>query len=361
MKPFIIFSLLLMHTGLLAQQNDLLPEKLVISYPVFFSDYNLELNYRFRNSLVLKNEQYGEDFIGIRMAKKVVKDKLAVYEPYMNTYYPYSVFESEKMSPRIVKESLGYRSDTLASWTEDSGNEEYRITEIDYSEIKSLYFTEEWYFDGEAFSFSKDLIAVSPIREYYRETGFGEASKRFSKTFRILYPDNLGFFKKRRSERNMKICNSVAYECLLIEGEQLFYNNATLEVSNAPFLTSYSREKLFRSIIEPVLSGKRQAYSYPDNNELKVNRAEKALGLKTDTIYTIDPMSGESMILTAERVLDYHEFKSIVFFEDWYYDSETSRMKKTVKALAPVRHYYAEDDFDRETPLKQIVFKVYLK
>lgn len=362
MKLFILLSLLITPGILQAQQNDLLPEKLIISYPVFFSDNDTELNFRFRNSLVLENKQYGKEFIGIRAAKKAVDNELKVYEPYMDNYYPYSVLNSEAMSLKVLKERLGYQTDTLAIWTEDTENEEYEIhiNEIDYSEIKSVYFTEEWYFDSEAFTFKKHIIALSPIREYYRETGFGDRSKRFAKTFRSLYPDDLGFFKKRRSEKNMEMCNSIAYECLLTDNEQIFYDDATIEVSHAPFLTTYSREKLFRSITEPVLSGKRQAYSYPDSNELTVNKAEKALGIKTDTVYTLDPETGETITLLSERIMNYDELKSIIFFEDWYYDPETARMKKEVKALAPVRHYYKEEDLNKENPVKQTVFKVYL-
>jgi hypothetical protein len=362
MKTFILLCLLCISGLLQAQTNDLLPEKLIISYPVLFSDNTAELNYRFQNSLVVENEHHNKEFIGISLTKKAVQNELTVYDPYINRYYPYSVFDTEVINLNELKERLGYQTDTLINWTEDPDNQsEITSKAIDYTEIRSLYFTEAWNFDSEALVFEKDIIAISPIREYYRESGFEDESKRFAKAFRSLYPDDLGFFKKRRSEKNMEVRNTIVYECLLVDNEQFFYDIVNIEVSNAPFLTSHSRKKLFRGLIEPVLSGKLKAYSYPDEESLSVNQVEKALGLSTDTVYSVDPDTGETIILLTEQILDYNQFKSILFFEDWYYDPKTTRMKKEVKALAPVRHYYSEEDYDMENPIKQIVFKVYLK
>lgn len=358
---FLILLCIVIAPVSIAQNNDLLPEKLLFSYPVLFMKNSENSYIGFKHKTVYSHKMHSDEFIAAKYIKSGLSETIAPKEPsYGDWDFPYSIFDTEEINLAELEQRAGGGTDSIYI-LDDAGLEaELKAVkkEIDYSEIRSIYFFEEWFFNAQEKRFTKKIRAIMPIRHFYREDDIEKTETLLKKVAMFTFEPVKRRFKKRKLHKRMIHCHSVQYECLLTHTEQIPYE-IPFEVTDAPFFTSLSRYHLISGITDQVLANRWMAYSFPENKVLTVPEIEDRMGLIADTIWGVD-MYGEEKQFVLMPQLNYNEYQSVIFTEEWYYDPETMRMRKEVTAISPVRHYYNEDDFDYEKPYKKVVFTVYL-
>ncbi len=358
---FIVLFLLLPNF-LFSQQNDLMPESILFESGAFFFGDTTNLRYM-PHRRVINNEQHTDKFIGQILLENALNNKIDAYSStYYSDFYPYDIFQTEKIDITEIKESLGSINDTTLRYNSQRDTLEEVVVKgkIDYREIKGLLFIEDWIYNAEAFTFNKNIKAIVPVRAFYKYADFEKDQVVLSKVCHLLYPEKLSWWKRFRMKKRLIHCNTITYECPLFNTNTAQCSECfdmDFELEHAPYFNSLSRLTLVRSIIDPVLEGKRKAYTFYPRNELSVEDVKDHLGGGVEEIMFPDE-NGEVVIQKIERDIPYYQIKSVLFFEDWYYDPKTLRMKKVINGIAPVRHYYKQDDYDHENLVKRIAFVV---
>lgn len=332
-------------------------------------DYNL-----FYKKLIYKNKILNKINI-----KKLITDHLLI--PETDIYKDYSPYEknirrnllSLKYSSKDIRKQLGESIDTMMTYDPDIGEFTENIikNEIDTAEITGILFYDTWLFDEEKFKMYKEVKAYSPIRTYFRPDDPGKIMPVY-KMIGWLTPDSL--MNKRdikNSDKRMKLFCNVTYEYYINNIELGIYRidenlmsglqlEEYLQKHECIFWTKYAKEKFKHLIIDDVIKGKREGFDFQTRKLLKTEDCKERIGIYMDSIYIPDIETGELAVNKFEKQLDYSEIKSFIFIENWYVDKVSLRIKKEVSALAPVRTYYSEDDFDRNKPIKIIPFLIIL-
>jgi len=250
----------------------------------------------------------------------VLNSTLSVFDPLSDDS------TGKKCQINEILSKMGQTKDTLIV-TDEATEEKVYIQPKDtflLKEIKSLYFEEEWSMDtSEPFVFEKNIISWCPVRYYTTE----------NKTFKSL------IFKISKGNPAQILAKNIIYEVDLTD---------ILQTGN---LKNLNVSKLVSLIYNKAISGKAKLYD-PMNvdKELSVTQVRQTLGERTDTVYVDDPETGESVQKIVKTIINPKEIESLVFVEDWYYDSKTFAIKKVVKGIAPVRHYYKMEDKMKTIP-----------
>ena len=200
---------------------------------------------------------------------------------------------------------------------------------LNYNEIKGLFFKEEWFLDTvKSFVFEKSIISWSPVRYFNRNN---------EKIKKLVF----------------KISGNDASEIL---AKNIIYEFNLEDTVNQGFVKNIDVVKLTKLLIDKAVSGNTKVYN-PMNvdEELSVEQIKKRLGERIDTVITEEPETSEMIQRIIKSNINLEEIKSIVFIEDWYYNPKTYAIKKVVKGIAPVRHYYKFDE-----QVKSISFVMFL-
>lgn len=87
-------------------------------------------------------------------------------------------YTSAKLTPKEAKERV-IKPQIVIITNPLSGDDEERAIEVDLtSEIISVVFTEEWYFDEETLQLEKKVVGIAPVRYFYDWTNEQEVLKR---------------------------------------------------------------------------------------------------------------------------------------------------------------------------------------
>lgn len=204
--------------------------------------------------------------------------------------------------------------------------------QLNLSEIKSIYFEEEWSMDTtEPFMFEKNVLSWYPVR-YFKRDGSDLEEKKL--IFRVKQGNPIELLAKN------------------VISEHNLYDSIPL-----PFTKNLDAFTLAELLINKATSGKTKVWD-PMNveKELTISEIEKNLGVVTDTAFVDDPNTGETVMKVFRVEIMPEEIASIVFVEDWYYDPTTFAIKKVITGIGPVRHYMKNDG----EMAKTVVFMIYL-
>lgn len=257
-----------------------------------------------------QKELKANDFIS-KVFSKVLSSEVTVFEPFAD--------DSIKSTKEDIFSKMGTKSEPF-----------------NLSEIKAIYFEEEWSLDtAEPFLFEKNILNWSPVRSYMRDKAEGEIKKLI--------------FKVKAGNPTELLAKNVIYE---------FYLEDTLNPANTK---SINNEVLAHLIVDKALSGKIKVYDPMDVNKLlSVNDIETKMGVRRDTVYVDDINTGKSDEKIINTEIDYSEIRSIVFIEDWYYDSKTFAIKKVITGICPVRYYQKPGSENESDMVKSVAFMMYL-
>jgi hypothetical protein len=196
---------------------------------------------------------------------------------------------------------------------------------LNLSEIKSMYFKEEWFLDTtDPVLFEKKVLCWYPVRYYQTEN---------IDKMKLI-------FKATGGNPTELLAKNVIYE---------FNLEDTL---NPEFTSNLNIAKLSSLLINKALKGKIKTYDALDTNQIFTReQVLSRMGATKDSVYVDDPDTGEQTLKVINVAPMYEQITSMVFVEDWYYDPKTYSIKKVIKSVGPVRHY-----LKNEEPVKNIVF-----
>jgi hypothetical protein len=200
---------------------------------------------------------------------------------------------------------------------------------LNLSEIKSLFFKEEWFLDTtDPFLFEKKINCWYPVRHYQAEN---------IDKMKLI-------FKASGGNPTELLAKNVIYELNLDD---------TL---NPEFTVNLNTVKLTSLIINKVLNGKAKGYNPLDTNYVFTKeQILSRMGAANDTLYVDDLNTGEQVQKVISVGPMYEQITSLIFVEDWYIDPKTYAIKKVIKGIGPVRHYMKGNE-----NIKNIVFILHL-
>ena len=208
----------------------------------------------------------------------------------------------------------------------------------DKGTISALYFIESWDFDQKKYFLQKNVESWSPVYEFYKKNkeGLVDSTKKAKK---LLYD------VRESSTNNEKlIAENITYEVSLSKD---FKTNEYLDLT-----------KFTHLIVDPVLSGKKQAYDFFENTELTPIEVKYIFGYSVDSLEEEDPVTGEWVKRVEIMEEDLSEVEAFIFVEDWFLDTKTFAIRKQVKAIAPVLFQVRIDDEGEAYESKKIAFLV---
>lgn len=351
---FLAFSVLINITGQKKNSNALIFPNLVISDVVpldadYFNGYGYASS--FYSQAVIKTKLSKKLNLSALMVKKMTNHGFTVYEdfsPYKNAYLDrYDELFIKADMEKILKD-LGGKSDTLVLIDKNGKDKKSVVNQpIDTSQLQALLFFDKWFFDKEKFQLTKTVLGYCPVRKYQAPSDdFGEDKWFYRKTEWFVFPE-LKKGKLKRLGKRMKFLGHFQYE-FSIENKTLFgkddENALYLEELDAPNWNSFARQIFRNLLINRALSGKSKVVDYYTNNALNLDEIKENLGYGVQKVVVIDPETGQEKEIEMETNIYKEDIKSLIFFEDWYIDTKTMRIKKYVKAIAPVRFYPTEGD-----------------
>ncbi len=297
------------------------------------------------------------------LIKKMTNPDFTVYEdysPYKGTYLERYDELFVKADISKILSDLGGRSDTILLNNEDGELVETVVNKpVDTVGLKAIMFFDKWLFNEEEFRLTKTVLGFCPIRKYQRPDDDDEyGSWLFRKAGWLVFPE-LRKGKLRRLEKRMKFLGHFEYE-FSIDNKLLFNkddeNALYLEEMDSPNWNSYARQNFRNVLIIRALSGKSKVVDHATKQPLNQQQIKAKLGFRVEEVILVDPETMEEKTMEIETGIYKEDIKSVLFFEDWYIDLETMRIKKIVKAIAPVRYYI----FDGVIPKKEVAFVIYL-
>ena len=367
LRFFNLFTILFLFTGLFAQKkknnNSLLFPDLIVSEVValdtgYFTGYSYAK--KFYGQILQKVNLTDKFDLSTLLVKKMTNQGFLIYQDYS----PYKDIYLERYDEVFVKadiakvlRDLGGKSDTILLNNEKGELVETVVNKpIDTSEVQALLFFDKWLFNKDEFILTKTVLGFCPIRKY--RSPYTDDQWLFRKTDWFVFPE-LKKGKLRRLEKRMKYLGHFEYE-FSIESKQLFGNDdenaLLLEELDSPNWNSYARQSLRNALINRALSGKSKVVDYDTKKILVKDQIKANLGYEITEVSYVDPETMVEETMEVETGIYKEDIKSVIFFEDWYIDLETMRIKKVVKALAPVRFYL----YDGDVPKKKVAFIIYL-
>ena len=230
------------------------------------------------------------------------------------TFFPFSD-DSTKCTKDDILKSMGASAEPL-----------------NLSEIKAIYFDEEWSMDtAEPFLFEKTIKNWYPVRFFKKEGSDKEEMKLV--------------FKAKGGNASELLAKNVISEFQLQDTVQPTWTE------------NLNASKLVNLLLSKVKNGKTKVWDASNvDKELTPAEIDINLGAKIDTMYIDNPETGKQEIKIIKVDVNSEEVTSIVFVEDWYYDSKTLAIKKVITGIGPVRTYMKWDG----EMVKKIAFMMYL-
>jgi hypothetical protein len=186
-----------------------------------------------------------------------------------------------------------------------------------------LGFTEEWHFDTAAIKFTKAVKWWFPL--FYSNS------------------DSI-------HHRLFRVCGGPADELL---AENIIYEIRFNE--HAQGFRRLDTDRFYTWLTSMAVNNKIQVFP-PDNhsNVLSTETIKQRLGEGEIKVNRLDE-SGNEITETVLQKFDVSELHGIIFIEDWFYNSNTGFLSKSVTGFAPVRYYEDENG----NALKSIPFVCY--
>jgi gliding motility associated protien GldN len=94
-------------------------------------------------------------------------------------------------------------------------------------------------------------------------------------------------------------------------------------------------------------------------SQFTMDEIDGRFGASIDTIYEIDPDTGESIPIITINQAEYSEVKEFLVKEMWFFDKQRSVIEVRIIGLAPIRMYYRPDDIDQEDQRQTLLFWIY--
>ncbi len=281
---------------------------------------------------------------------------------YYADYNPYPLYKSMPPIKKIseIKSDIGIGTDTVLIYDENSG-ETVNVAffrEGEASELSGLLSFDNWSLDEQNFKLNKQTEAYAVIRRYQHGDDWDYTGPLFKKTAYILPEEFKHERKAEKVKRNAVKLKQIKYEVSLGEPIEPF-DDRFKENLEAPYLNRFAREKLRSNIFDAVLTNTKPAYDFQTGLRLSPSEILERMGERTDTIYDIDPETGELIPIIAKRLMNESEIKSLIFIEEWSIDTVSMHIFKEIVGVAPVRISYTDDDFEMTSPKKSIVFAVF--
>ncbi len=369
MLKYLKLILLILSLSSAFAQNNKLTNSLFFPTLVLSDVIAIDTNYfngysyakEFYSQAINKNELTNEFNFNSLLIKKMTDLDFTVYEDYS----PYGKAYFERYDELFVKadiskilDNLGGRSDTIMLNNEKGELVKSVVNQpIDTVDIKALLFFDKWFFNEKEFQLTKTVLGFCPIRRYERE--YDDLRQwLYKKTAWFVFPE-LRKGKLKRLQKRMEFLGHFEYE-FSVENKLLFgkddENALYLEELDAPNWNSFSRQRFRSLLIDRALSGKSKVVNYKTNEPLNQQQIKAQLGYEITKMVYVDPETAKEKTVMSETGIYKEDIKSVIFYEDWYIDIETMRIKKVVKAIAPVRFYLD----DGVIPKKEVAFIVYM-
>ncbi len=210
--------------------------------------------------------------------------------------------------------------------------------EIDTSKVKSIVFLENWFFNNDKVCFTKKVNAIAPVLFISLKKSDTGTIKKIP--YWIFNSDNTASDKKN----TIKIADSLATE--------FFFNQERSR--------NLDKNILLSQLFKKALLEDYQVRDFFSNQLLNKKEIKRRMGFGGETIFYMDS-TGQTAQKTHDdwtdrdvlNTIDYSEYKSILFIEDWYLDTLTYQVNKVVKSICPVREYT-----DQSVIRKSISFKM---
>lgn len=246
------------------------------------------------------------------------------------------------------------------------------LNNFDKEQIVGLTFVEDWEVTNNPLTFKKKVIACMPLRRYYSKEDSCYENPLYQTPFTII--DTLVSKKQiKKSAKRMLLTNEIESEYFFFIDYNYPYNideltlsfkkyghyidNYILSKETSEYLARSGITNFLKTLTDKVINEELLAFDYYDNSQISVNEVKTRLGLVEDAI--IDSTYIQPFSENYSLPIYFDEIQSIIFLEKWYIDPVTLRMEKKVAGIAPVRHYYAEEDEKEENLRRQILFKIY--
>lgn len=302
--------------------NDLLPTEVVVKY-----EHEL---------LIAPDAEKikGIDYVAFvtSLAEKIKAKKIDVYDPLDKT-------------KKLDEKNLSYIFDDRVNRTSmiDEKTFDTIVKEVPYkfdpASVQKLVFREEWNFSKEKFAMTKTVREYAPIRMVKRDldgNGFDVAKQML-----------LWVKADKKSETRTLLAENVTYELNL-------YNQ-----DNPEWLESLSVSRFVDLILSQVLDGKSKAYDFFSNDKvaLSTDVIRTNLGATVETYYVENEEKNVTDTVQVAGNIYPDEIRSVIFVEDWYVD-DNMMIYKTVKRIAPVRHYHMVNELAEDEIVKKVPFIV---
>lgn len=305
-----------------ASSNDLLPTEVVVKY-----EHEL---------LVAPDAEKikGIDYVAFvtSLAEKIKSKSLVVYDPLDKTK------KLDDKNLAYIFEDRVNRTSMIDEKTFDTIVKEVPY-KFDPASVQKLVFSEEWNFSKEKFSMSKTVREYAPIRLVKRDldgNGFDIAKQM------LLWVN-----ADKKSDNRTLLAENVTYEFNL-------YNQ-----DNPEWIESLSVSRFVDLILSQVLDGRSKGYDFfsEDKVALSLDVVRTNLGATVETYYVENEEKDTPDTVQVTGNIYPDEIRSVIFVEDWYVD-DNMVLYKTVKRIAPVRHYHMVNELAEDEIVKKVPFIV---
>jgi len=123
------------------------------------------------------------------------------------------------------------------------------------------------------------------------------------------------------------------------------------------------KNNLVNLLLLGIKDSKITAYDAKDDDEFKVpmsiDQVKAAFGGTARKIQKRSIDTGEMKDTTVTGEMRSEEIKQIELKEEWYFDKQNSTLNVRIIGICPIREYYADNDINQETVLRQQMFWIY--
>jgi len=226
-----------------------------------------------------------------------------------------------------IKSNLGATSDTMSiEVSKDLYIDSLIVTPAKLEQVEGIFFKENWIFNADNFSFTKQINEYLPVREYYKQLydGLIDSTKKSKRLVFKVINDN----------------NSKNFEKIASDVTTAFYFNT----EEPDFINGLDVLRFSRYILNYAYKSKKDVYDINEGTKLSFEDIKYALGAGSDTVQ-IEVTPGNIKETVLEYEPDASEIIGVVFVENWFLDKNTLSFKKEITGIAPIRRF---NDVDPE-------------
>ncbi len=289
---------------------------------------------------------------------KALKGEIKVYQSDNSLESNYDTDnEPAQLSLADIKKQLGMGIQTI-SYEDQDGNTKTQTTASEYrpEEIVRIGFLEDWFLKGIDFTLTKKILKYDLVRKY---SPANSDEIRYLKVFSVIPNDSIKphweLACSKVTKVNIWAGSYQEYLDMSKQEKSEFVNGfVTLDNDCNSFWNSYTFKKFVNLLFDGIKSGKLKVFDFSTKKEIGMDEVEKRMGAGMKTISYMD-QNGDYVAQTIKMDVHPEEIWSVLFIEDWYFDKSNLALKKVIKGIAPVRHYY-QDDVGLKTEVVCVIF-----